>query len=62
MLMRSMDGWWAQCFRNAEQREWILKLIKRVRDEEDGFIFSRKMYEKALEERKKIGSFPDLEA
>lgn len=54
-LTNSMDRWWANCVRNEEEREWIGGLIQKVRSEND-FVFTREMYEKALERRKETGS------
>ncbi|KAI0087914.1 opioid growth factor receptor conserved region-domain-containing protein [Irpex rosettiformis] len=53
-LTRSMDQWWANCIRNDEERRWIRELINRVRTDED-FVFTRQLYERALERRKETG-------
>jgi len=53
-LRGSMDRWWANCLRNEREREWIRGMIVRVREEE-GFVFTRQMYEQALERRKSTG-------
>jgi hypothetical protein len=51
MFVRSMDCWWANCLRDEEEREGIADLIERVR-EDDGFVFTREMYQAALQSRK----------
>lgn len=53
-----MDGWWANCIRNQEEREWIGSVIKKARIN-DSFVFTRKMYEDALERRRKTGRLAD---
>lgn len=53
-LQGSMDRWWANCLRNQEEREYIAGLIEKVRTEGD-FIFTREMYEGALDRRAKTG-------
>ena len=49
-----MDRWWANCLKNELEREWIAGVIKRVRHED--FVFTRKMYEKALTRREDTGN------
>ncbi|KDQ62508.1 hypothetical protein JAAARDRAFT_170933 [Jaapia argillacea MUCL 33604] len=51
----SMDRWWANCVRNEEEREWIGGVIRQVR-QNGGFVFTREMYEEALERRRRTGS------
>lgn len=58
-LKNSMDKWWANCIRNVEEREWIGRMVRRVRTEE--FSFTREMYESALERRRETGSFEERE-
>jgi hypothetical protein len=53
-LQNSMDKWWANCLRNSEERRWIAETIRKVRTE--GFVFTREMYEQALQNRKRTGS------
>jgi len=56
-LRSSMDRWWANCVRNSQEREWIGGMIRKVRSDSDGeFVFSREMYESALERRRETGS------
>lgn len=55
-IVYSMDRWWANCIRNAEEREWIGQLIERVRHTQN-FVFTREMYEEALKRRKETGTF-----
>ncbi|OCH88684.1 hypothetical protein OBBRIDRAFT_795005 [Obba rivulosa] len=58
-LRNSMDRWWANCLRNDAERDWIGGLIEKVRQgqkEEDGFVWTRSLYERALEQRKEKGS------
>ena len=57
-IEKSMDNWWANCIRNSGEREWVGRVIKKVRNL-DYFVFTRDMYEKALERRKETGSFVD---
>ncbi|TCD70882.1 hypothetical protein EIP91_001190 [Steccherinum ochraceum] len=54
-LVGSMDDFWANCIRNDEEREWVGKLIRKVRDDE--FSFTRDLYEDAMKRRKDTGSF-----
>lgn len=61
MLESSMDHWWANCIRDTEEREWIHNLIDKVREDE-GFMFTRQMYEEALERRKQTGSIVEPES
>jgi hypothetical protein len=50
MLLGSMDRWWANCIRNENERRSIALIVRRVRSE-DGFVFTRDMYEAALRRR-----------
>jgi len=54
-LCNSMDRWWANCIRNEEERLWIRDLIQKVRFAEGGYVFTRRDYEKALQNRAKTG-------
>ncbi|OBZ68903.1 Opioid growth factor receptor-like protein 1 [Grifola frondosa] len=54
-IRSSMDRWWANCLRNEQEREWIGGIIRKVRTNSE-YVFTRKMYEEALERRKKTGS------
>lgn len=51
----SMDRWWANCIRNEEERQWIGNLIQKVRNAEEGYVFSRKDYEKVILHRAETG-------
>lgn len=48
-LQNSMDHWWANCFRSAKERAWVRDIIQGVRAGD--FVFTRKEYEKALQNR-----------
>ena len=54
-LCSSMDRWWANCIRNEEERLWIRDRIQKVRSAEDGYVFTRQDYEKALQNRTETG-------
>jgi hypothetical protein len=54
-LKDSMDRWWANCLRNSDERSWIGKIIRKVR--EGDIVFTRADYEKALLNRKQNGKF-----
>ncbi|KAJ7288186.1 opioid growth factor receptor conserved region-domain-containing protein [Mycena rebaudengoi] len=56
-LRGSMDRWWANCIRNEEEREWVGGIIAKVRQRDDGYVFTRAMYKAALEQRLATGSF-----
>ena len=56
-LYLSMDGWWANCMRDNADREWVLKTIDQVRDGK--IVFTRAMYESALERRRSTGKFAE---
>ena len=58
-IRSSMDNWWANCIRNEEERLWLGNLIERVRAGET--VFTRDMYEHALQRRKDTGSFAEAE-
>lgn len=57
-IQESMDRWWANCIRNKEEREWVGSMIRKARIS-DSFVFTRKMYEDALERRLKTGKLAD---
>ena len=54
-IERSMDTWWANCIRNDEERAWVGETIRKVRNGD--LVFTRQMYEAALEQRKETGKF-----
>lgn len=54
-LRSSMDRWWANCIRNEEERLWIRNLILKVRFAENGYVFTRRDYERVLQNRAKTG-------
>lgn len=60
-LRSSMDRWWINCVRNDQERRWLNVLVTKVRNEE--FVFDRKTYELALENRKRLGvlSLPGID-
>lgn len=55
MIRSSMDKWWANCIRNEEEREWIGGVMQKARRDSE-FVFTREMYERALQRRKETGS------
>jgi hypothetical protein len=55
ILRRSLDRWWANCLRNKDERKAIAKIIRKVRERKSGFVFTRAMYEDALERRRRTG-------
>ncbi|EKM51744.1 uncharacterized protein PHACADRAFT_262059 [Phanerochaete carnosa HHB-10118-sp] len=55
-IVNSMDQWWANCIRDEKEREWIGQLIAAVRGNAE-FVFTREMYERALERRRETGTF-----
>jgi hypothetical protein len=54
----SMDRWWANCLRDDAEREWVANVVGRVR-ERDGFVFTRELYERVLENRKATGKLAE---
>lgn len=54
-IRSSMDRWWSNCLRNEQERTWIGDLIRKVRLAEDGFVFPREAYERALQRRAETG-------
>jgi len=54
-IRSSMDKWWANCIRNEEERQWIGSLIKKVRNAEEGYVFSRQDYENVISHRAQTG-------
>ncbi|KAL4063302.1 opioid growth factor receptor conserved region-domain-containing protein [Scleroderma yunnanense] len=56
-LQDSMDKWWANCIRDDYEREWVRHTIVKVRTGQ--LVFTRQMYEMALEGRKLSGKFSD---
>lgn len=59
ILRDSMDHWWANCIRRARARDWINEKIASVRDEdvEEPFVFTREMYEVAIDTWTNAGNF-----
>ncbi|TFK74812.1 hypothetical protein BDN72DRAFT_759034 [Pluteus cervinus] len=53
-IRSSMGRWWANCIRNQDEREWVGATITQVRD--GSSVFTRKLYEEALERRTQTGS------
>ena len=53
-LTGSMDRWWANCLRNKDERAWIGRLIRDVRQHD--FILTRALYERALAARRQTGN------
>lgn len=53
-IRSSMDRWWANCVRNGEERRWIGELVRKARRDET-FVFTRAMYEQALQRRQESG-------
>ena len=51
----SMDRWWANCIRDEEERQWIGNLIQKVRNPDEGYVFSRTDYEKVILHRAETG-------
>ncbi|KAF8158365.1 opioid growth factor receptor conserved region-domain-containing protein [Crassisporium funariophilum] len=54
-ICSSMDKWWANCIRAEEERLWIGETIQNVRLAEEGYVFTRRDYEKALQNRAESG-------
>jgi hypothetical protein len=53
-LRDSMDRWWINCIRNDSEREWLKRLVAKVRN---GYIvFDRQLYELALQNRRTSGA------
>ncbi|TFK27735.1 hypothetical protein FA15DRAFT_635399 [Coprinopsis marcescibilis] len=44
----SMDRWWANCIRDDEQRDTIGKLIRKVRNPDNDYVFTREEYQAKL--------------
>jgi hypothetical protein len=59
-IRNSMDRWWANCLRQEEDWKWVRRMIKRVRQDQD-FVFTRAMYEYALESRSSNGRLAEQE-
>jgi hypothetical protein len=57
-IRNSMDRWWANCLRREEDRKWIGAMIKKVRREQN-FVFTRTMYESAVERKSRTGSLAE---
>jgi len=54
-----MDRWWANCIRRERERDWINEKIATVRDKgvDEPFVFTREMYEAAINNRTNEGRF-----
>lgn len=59
LIRSSMDRWWANCLRGDREREWINLKIASVRDRDfdEPFIFTREMYQEAINNRTNEGRF-----
>ncbi|KAG7088309.1 hypothetical protein E1B28_012319 [Marasmius oreades] len=55
-IRNSMDRWWANCIRDDAERNWIAEVTRKVRAGGQ-FVFTREMYEQALERRQSEGKF-----
>ncbi|KAG6841993.1 hypothetical protein C0991_004484 [Blastosporella zonata] len=47
-IRSSMDRWWANCLRDDGKRKGVGGLIRKVRDGEDGYVFTRDTYKDEL--------------
>jgi len=58
-IRSSMDHWWANCLRGGRERDWINQRIASVRnkDVDEPFVFTREMYEEAIDNRTNEGRF-----
>ncbi|KAF5367827.1 hypothetical protein D9757_010339 [Collybiopsis confluens] len=54
VIRGSMDRWWGNCLRNAQERAWIQSTIAKVRAGDD-FVFTRETYERVLGRRLETG-------
>ena len=59
ILRSSMDRWWANCIRRGRERDWINHKIAEARDKDvdEPFVFTREMYEEALDNLGSEGRF-----
>lgn len=59
IIRSSMDRWWANCVRRQPERDWINEKIARARDKDDDepFVFTREMYEAAINNWNNEGRF-----
>ncbi|KAF9643403.1 hypothetical protein BDM02DRAFT_3104469 [Thelephora ganbajun] len=59
IIRHSMDRWWANCVRGHRERDWINEKIVRVRnrDVDEPFVFTREMYEAAINNWNNEGRF-----
>lgn len=59
ILRSSMDRWWANCLRKHDERDWINQKITSVRDRkaDEPYVFTREMYEVAINDWHKVGCF-----
>ncbi|KEP47077.1 opioid growth factor receptor-like protein [Rhizoctonia solani 123E] len=51
VLQKSLDGWWANCNRNDQEREAIREIITRIRDKTNNWTFTRAAYEQMIHAR-----------
>ena len=58
MIQSSMDKWWINCVRNAQERKWLNEAARRVR-ENPGSVFSEEVYKAILQRRKETGSLQE---
>ena len=54
-----MDHWWANCVRRERERDWINEKIAAARDKDvdEPFVFTREMYEAAINNWTNEGRF-----
>lgn len=54
-----MDRWWANCIRRDRERDWIGEKIASVRNRngDEPFVFTREMYEAAINNWTNEGRF-----
>ena len=59
IIRSSMDRWWANCIRRDRARDWINQKIAtaRDRDVDEPFVFTREMYEAAINNWNTEGRF-----
>jgi len=59
IIRSSMDRWWANCIRRERERDWINGQIARARDKDadEPFVFTREMYEAAINNWNNEGRF-----
>ena len=59
IIRSSMDRWWANCIRRDRERDWINEKIAKARvdDADEPFVFTREMYEAAINNWNNEGRF-----